>query len=241
MTDQQSRTRSEISQRDSLSVIIPTIKPLALIQPMVAALEDHLRHDDEIIVAQAEGTEREIPETLAPRTRLIGSPRGRGFQLHLGALEAKGDVFLFLHDDSILPAGFDRCVRAISTAPEISLGCFELSFHPSSRSLDLIAGWANLRTRIFRLPYGDQGLFCRREIFRKVGGFKKKFLMEDVDFVRSCRQWGRLMIVREKIRSSPSRYMRRGVLRAGIRSHFTMLQYRLGVDDGKLYSFYYRD
>jgi len=122
----------------------------------------------------------------------------------------------------------------------MSLGCFRLGFRPSTPLMDIIAAGANLRTRYFKLPFGDQGLFCRREVFEKIGGFKKLYLMEDVEFVEECRRWGGLMILHETLFTSPRRYLTRGVIRAFLQNQVLMLLYRLGASDRLLYSLYYR-
>ena len=163
---------------------------------------------------------------------LTAAPRGRGHQLNRGVELAKGNLLFFLHDDSIPPPNFAYSLRKLCARPEMSLGCFSLAFSPSQPLLDGIARWANLRTRLFGLPYGDQGLFCRREMFEKVGGFKKPYLMEDVDFVRSCRRFGRILVLPDSITTSPERYLRKGILRASLQNHLTMLLYHLGVATG---------
>ena len=103
-----------------------------------------------------------------------------------------------------------------------------------------ITRWVDIRTRYFGLPYGDQGLFCRRESFEKVGGFRKAFLMEDVDFVRSMRSLGNILVIPETITASPERYLKGGIIKNSLRNHLLLLLYRLGVDDRTLYSLYYR-
>ena len=105
--------------------------------------------------------------------------------------------------------------------------------------MDLIARWANIRTRCLKLPYGDQGQFCRRDIFERVGGFKKPYLMEDVDLAQRSRQWGDLLICPDEMLASPHRYLSRGILRTSRLNHAIMLLHPLGVDDRKLYSLYY--
>ncbi len=177
---------------------------------------------------------------ITPQIRCTAAPRGRGHQLNRGAELAEGNLLFFLHDDSVPPPNFAYAIRKLCARPETSLGCFSLAFSPSQPLLNGIARWANLRTKVFGLPYGDQGLFCRREMFDKVGGFKKLYLMEDVDFVRSCRRFGRILMLPDSIATSPERYLRKGTLRASLQNHLTMLLYHLGVSDRRLYSFYYR-
>lgn len=232
----------------TLSIIIPTIHPLVKLAPLVRHLRHQLWPGDEIIIIEAakddvfpllEGNPR--PLALAPPILWATAPRGRGAQLNRGVELARGNLLFFLHDDCLPPPNFAYIIRGLCSPSEISLGCFSLAFFPSPALLAGIARWANLRTRLFGLPYGDQGLFCRREVFAKAGGFKKSYLMEDVDFVRSCRPFGRLAISPERILTSPERYLRKGILRASLQNHLTLLLYHLGVSDSTLYSFYYRN
>jgi hypothetical protein len=153
---------------------------------------------------------------------------------------AQRNIIWFHHMDTAPPPNFGYHIRKLTLIRDTVLGCFELRFNTSSFFLNLISKWANFRTKYFKLPYGDQGIFCTRRIFDKAGGFKKQFLMEDVDFVRSCKKMGKLLIVPQPIHSSPQRYVRKGVLRASLQNHFLILLYFVGVGDKRLYKFYYK-
>lgn len=226
----------------TLSVIIPTLASHEKLAVLLSTLESQLWPDDEIIVVSGEGSEgsrRQGEPPSGTRTRWIHAPRGRGLQLNRGVQASRGNLLFFLHDDSMPPAQFAYLVRKITKAPDMSLGCFQLGYSPTCRLMEIIAAGANARTRFLKLPYGDQGLFCRRETYEKAGGFKQPFLMEDVDFVRSCRRYGQLMILPEKIQTSPRRYVALGVLRTFLKNQLVMLLFNLGVDNRRLYGLYY--
>jgi rSAM/selenodomain-associated transferase 2/rSAM/selenodomain-associated transferase 1 len=223
-----------------LSVIVPTVKPVAGLQPFLDELEAQLWPTDEIIVVQGRDLADEEVHRLSARTRVVSSCRGRGRQLNRGVRESRGDLLWFLHADSLPPSNFAYHIRKLTIQPGLSLGCFRLAFPGINRALTLIARWANWRTRFLKLPYGDQGLFCRRETFDRLGGFSREYLMEDVDFVRAARRLGKLLSVEEVLTTSPDRYERRGVLRASLSNHLLFALYQLGVGDHKLYSLYYR-
>jgi rSAM/selenodomain-associated transferase 1/rSAM/selenodomain-associated transferase 2 len=251
--------------RDRLSVIVPTLNLPDQLESWLKNLQAELWPDDEIIVVQGQEAvelgNRKVKEresckiemfiTSQPSSLLASmlpshsirwliSPKGRGMQLNEGAWTATGDIFLFLHDDCSPPPHFGYFIRKSTRSSRMSMGCFQLAFSSSTPALDKIAQWANFRTRWFKLPYGDQGFFCRCEVFQKVGGFRKPFLMEDVDFVRRCRREGRLAILPYKICTSPRRYLQKGILRASLQNHLNMLLYSLGVDDKRLYGMYYK-
>jgi hypothetical protein len=228
-----------------ISVVIPTLRNPSRLHPWLLDLIDRIWPDDEVVVVRGiepGGLERgrvggvELDE----RIRIVNAPRGRGIQLNYGARCARGSVLLFLHDDTRLPDQFPYLVRKAVQNSRTALGSFRLSFSPSTRGLDLVARWANARTRLFRLPYGDQALFCRREVFEKVGGFQRRYLMEDVDLVRACRLEGDLTLLDETVATSPDRYLSRGIIRASLHNHLTLLLHFLGVDEARLYAWYYR-
>ena len=227
--------------QNRMSVIVPTRRDTAELKPMLDALKAQLWPGDEIILSTCDRSpQSEFPAGDDLPIRLVRSAAGRGIQLNRGAHEAQGNLFWFLHDDSLPPDQFGYFIRQISQAPDYSLGCFLLGYAPSSPGMDLIAHWANFRTRRLGFPYGDQGLFCRSEVFRQLGGYRRRFIMEDVDFVRRSQQIGKLLVVPETLHTSPRRYLSKGILRASLKNHLTMLLYLLGIDEHTLVTFYYR-
>ena len=92
---------------------------------------------------------------------------------------------------------------------------------------------ADLRSRYTNLPYGDQGIFVRREIFDRVGGFPQQPLFEDVELSRRLRRQGRIETVRASVEVSGRRFLRRPV-RETLLVNLLPLAYRLGVSPTRL-------
>lgn len=232
-----------------LSVIVPTILRPEALQPFLMNLRTGLWPGDEIVVVTpAPGGAAEIanhpiapPDTdILSRTLCqVWSRVGRGRQLNTGVRASSGDLLWFLHDDCLPPADFAYHIRTSAGRRDTALGCFLLGFQPSNTRLDRIAAWANLRTRLFKRPYGDQGLFCRRNIYEHIGGFSRPMLMEDVTFVQAAMALGPLEIVPRTIHTSPSRYLERGIWKASMHNHLLILLHHLGVDDSTLHRLYY--
>jgi hypothetical protein len=65
--------------------------------------------------------------------------------------------------------------------------------------------------------------------------------MEDVDFVRACKEYGRLLIAPQSLISSPRRYLEKGIFRSSCWNHLLMLLYLLGLNDKRLYRLYYKN
>ncbi len=222
-----------------LSVIIPTLGSPEQLSPLLVRLKSLLWPGDEIVVVKGSDRVTEGARQVAPDVVYASSARGRGLQLNCGVGFSSGEVLLFLHDDCYPPPAFPYSVRTILRTPGKSLGCFHLGFAPTTPLLTLIAKWANLRTRLLRMPYGDQGMFCTRDMFENVGGFQKRYLMEDVDFAERCMKRGTLLMLPDAVLTSPGRYLKKGILRASLQNHRIMLLYRFGTEDEKLYSIYY--
>jgi glycosyltransferase involved in cell wall biosynthesis len=103
---------------------------------------------------------------------------GRASQLNAGARAANGDGFLFLHADTRLPFGGIDAVREYLVVPAIVGGAFRLRLDSSRWPLKVVERAANWRTRLTRIPYGDQAIFVKREVFETLNGFREMEIIE---------------------------------------------------------------
>src|SRR5207244_4496252 len=102
----------------------------------------------------------------------------------------------------------------------------------------LVERATNWRARHCQFPYGDQGLFLRREIFDQLGGFPDLPVMEDYEFVRKLRRLGRIAIAPARTRTSGRRWQRLGVLRATLMNRAIILGYHFGISPSRLAAWY---
>ena len=168
--------------------------------------------------------------------RMLGSEGTRGARLAHAAGQARGDVLFFLHADSRPPEGALALIReALGTGA--SAGAFSLAYEDPTPALRWIAWWANVRSRVFRLPFGDQGLFCRRAFYDRSGGFRDLPICDDLDLVRRWKRLGRLVVLRERTVTSARRY-RSGAIRRVLRNWRVLAGYYAGVSPQKLERWY---
>ena len=142
----------------------------------------------------------DCPETFrafeAIGASIVRSEGSRGLRLDRAARQARGEILFFVHADSRPPenalAAIHDCLEAGAVA-----GAFSLAYENATPALKWIAWWANLRSRFLGLPFGDQGLFCRREAYERAGGYRDLAICDDVDIVRRLKRAGPFSVLPE--------------------------------------------
>ena len=178
------------------------------------------------------------PGSKTPRAMTSDEVEGLVASFGRAASLARGETLLFLHADSqAAPGAVGSIVRAIGAGA--CAGAFSLAYADADRTLRWIAWWANLRSRLLRLPYGDQGIFCRREAYERAGGFRDLPVCDDVDLVRRLKREGRFVILPEATTTSARRYRERGALAQMLRVWRVVAGYYLGVSPERLARWYY--
>ena len=217
-----------------LSVIIPTLDaapdlPRAL-EALMAGVEAGLIA--ELVISDGGSTDATLVIAEAAGAQIVTGPAGRGGQLARGAAAARGEWLLLLHADSWLGPDWVEAAGAHLAQAGHRAGYFRLAFRAPGFAARVVAGWANLRSRLFGLPYGDQGLLISRSLLEEVGGIPDLPLMEDVALARALR--GRLSALQGEARTSADRYLREGWLRRGARNLWLLVRFALGADPERL-------
>ncbi len=216
-----------------ISVVVPTINEATHLRDTLSRVT--ASPNVECIVADGGSTDATCDIARDCGATVVESPRGRATQMNAGAAAATGNVLLFLHADTLLPVGYERHVSHALSLPGVVAGAFVLSFdEPRNASLRLIERATNWRSRALQMPYGDQALFMPTDVFHAVGGYPELPLMEDYQLVRRLRNVGTVATTHTSVVTSARRWRRRGVLRATISNHLTILAFRLGVNLNRL-------
>ena len=168
--------------------------------------------------------------------RLLRSRPGRGPQMNAGAAAAGGAWLLFLHADSTLPAGWVEAVDGL--APAVAGGWFRFALDDEAWQARLLERAVAWRVRWFRLPYGDQGYFVRRDRFAALGGFDDVPLMEDVGFVRRLVRSGTVAELPLSLVTSARRWRADGWVRRSARNLLLVSLYFAGVSPDRLAGWY---
>lgn len=224
------------AQTPRISVIVPALNEEHYLAATLASVE--LAPADELIVA--DGGSRDGTMAIASQftPHVLACPAGRARQMNCAARQARGDILLFLHADTLLPSGGLGLVRAAMQSPQVVGGAFRLAFLPSTPGLRVVAWGTNLRTRFGKLPFGDQALFVRRALFEAWGGYADMPFLEDVWLVHRLRRHGRLALLPQAVHTSGRRWRHNGLVYTTVRNNVLLALYWCGVSPATLQRLY---
>ncbi|GBC62764.1 hypothetical protein DENIS_3741 [Desulfonema ishimotonii] len=223
-----------------ITIIIPALNEAHTINQTLAHLFNHSDDGDyEVLVADGSPACTTLKAIRYEGVKKIVSAPGRGRQMNAGARCASGDILLFLHADTLLPRNGLRQVAGVCRSDAVAGGAFDLSVDSPHRAFRLIEKTASLRSRITRIPYGDQAIFLKREIFFRLGGYREIPLMEDVDLMRRVRASRRkIVLLTDTVRTSARRWEKEGICCGTLRNWALVTLYLTGVSPERLARFY---
>ncbi len=233
-------TESDPMERSpTLSIVLPVFNEAEKINEIIAHLRQEATEGVEIILVDGDEAGSTINDVIDGKVLKLMTSRGRGCQMNVGATRAKGDVILFLHADTMLPRNAFALIRAAVTKKGVVAGAFDLGFDTKRRIFAITELYVALRTRLTRVPFGDQAIFIKRDYFERIGGYLDTPLMEDVELMKRIRKRGdSIVIIPQKVRTSPRRYERGGVLYCTFRNLALQILYTWGVSPERLVKWY---
>ncbi len=224
---------------ETISVIVPTLDEEKLLPARLRELVGTPGLHEVVVVDGGSGDRTVEIARSFPGVSVLEVRRGRASQMNAGAYAASGSILVFLHVDTALPLGAASLIRATLADLEVVAGAFR-----TWTVCDLERSWivpllhlADLRSRYSSLPYGDQALFLRAEVFRRLGGFPDLSLMEDLEFSRRLRLLGRIRTVPACVRVSGRRFLSRPLYYALLMNTMPLL-YRWGLPPAILAAWY---
>ncbi|MEQ1712495.1 MAG: glycosyl transferase family 2, partial [Hyphomicrobium sp.] len=159
-------------------------------------------------------------------------------QLATGAARARFPWLLFLHADTVLDPGWEReasvfVERVDAGKREPAAAAFGFALDDTGIAPRVVEAFVGLRSTLFRLPYGDQGLLISKQLYSEIGGYRALPLMEDVDIVRRLRR-RRMILLRPRAVTSALRYRRDGYANRVMRNQLCLLMYFLRIPPGSI-------
>jgi rSAM/selenodomain-associated transferase 2 len=195
----------------TISIILPCRNDAAALSRTLDCLGGMSGIETAEVVVAASGDPDGTTRVVAERARIIW-PAGstRSALMNAAAREAQGEILFFLHADSIPPPDALSLIGDALAAPRAVGGAFEHQFVEAGWSLRAISRINRIRYRLTRHYYGDQGIFVRADVFRRMGGYRDLAMMEDLDLSRRMKREGRTLLVRTPLRTSGRRFITRG-------------------------------
>jgi len=222
------------------SIIVPAFHEGENINALIEGLNRlDSNHQSEIVVV--DGAEEKDTLGAIDRNHVLklSSEKGRAKQMNAGASIARGEILIFLHADTDLPIHALEKIHLLLERKEVVGGAFDLGIKSDRLILKVIGKLSSWRSRLNRIPLGDQAIFIRREYFNRMGGYKEIPLMEDVELMRRIKKSGnKIWIFDERVMTSPRRWEKEGVICCTLRNWTLRALYFFGVSPHKLAIFY---
>ena len=221
-----------------LSIIIPALNEAAVIERAISAAWQ--AGADEVILADGGSQDNTVPLAQAAGCQVVTSRPGRARQQNVGAARATGDILLFQHADNWLEETALSQVKNALQNPNLVAGAFRQRIDFPGRLYRYLERGNAWRARCWGLPYGDQGIFLRRQTFEQVGRFPEVPLMEDVLLMQRVRRKRRPILLAGPIHIDARRWQRHGIVRQTIRNWTLLAALQLGASPDDLARFYPR-
>ena len=221
-----------------ISIIVPTINEGRTIDSCLRQLSGMRNRGHEVIVVDG-GSDDDTLVTARPLAdKVIQNQKGRARQMNAGAGLAKGDIYLFLHADTILPGDADRLILdCVKLYPDF-WGRFDVKLSGTHWLLRVIGLFMNFRTRITGIVTGDHGIFVSRRWFETIGGYETIDIMEDISISKRLKRLGRPVCLKASVITSSRRWEENGILRTVFKMWRLRLAYALGVNPDHLVTQY---
>lgn len=219
-----------------ISVVVPIFNEESTILDTLNIL-DGLEGDKEIVLVDGGSTDKTV-DLIGNRAKLVKSPKGRAKQMNHGSAVTTGEAILFLHCDSKVEKSVLKGIsKALIDTKVVGGGC-KLEIDDPRLIFKIIAFGSNLRPKMSGIFFGDQGIFVRREVFDKIGGFPDIELMEEWEFCRKLKRVGKLVQISERIFTSARRWHKNGIWKTIWLMHKLKVLYLRGVEPEELNRIY---
>ncbi|WP_238050773.1 TIGR04283 family arsenosugar biosynthesis glycosyltransferase [Psychrobacter sp. Ps2] len=233
----------------NLSIIVPLLNEANNLPELIAhivhldpapqqvILVDGGSVDGSVAIAKSVLKSTEIAQSIID-WHIIESRVGRAQQMNAGAVLATGDVLLFLHADTELPAcAIDNIQQAIA---QYDWGRFDVRLDSHEPLLSIVGLMINQRSRLMDIATGDQAIFIKKSLFEQIGGYPDQPLMEDIELCKRLKKISRPACLKSKVTTSARRWQQHGIWRTIFLMWQLRFDYWRGVSPNVLKQRYYK-
>ncbi len=195
-----------------LAIIIPVFNEALSIESTLQSLAPLRARGVQVIVVDGGSQDNTVVLASPLADQVVNGSKGRARQMNAGAAQARADVLLFLHADTLLPDGADtQVISAIEAGA--TWGRFDVTIEGRSPMLRVVGTLMNLRSRYSGIATGDQAIFVRADSLARIGGFPDQPLMEDIELSKRLKCMAAPACLRTHVTTSGRRWDTRGVWR----------------------------
>ena len=219
----------------SVSAIIPTFNEERSLRACLDSLVQ-LPKSIEILLVDGGSSDStcEIAKSY-PTVKVLTSTRGRAFQMNAGAAAAGGEIFWFIHADSIVPpSSLEAIAGAFRQEAGLIGGAFRFGLDAQGLAYRVLEFGVYLRNRFFCIPYGDQAMFVTREVFFALGGFPEAPILEDLKFWRRLKKFGTVRILAPCVLTSARKWRMNGLFSTTLRHWIVVVLDWLGASPERI-------
>src|SRR5574341_355462 len=200
-----------------ISIVIPTYNESSTIESTLINLFEIISTGDEVIVVDglSEDETKEIAGKFT-QAKLVTSKRGRALQMNMGAEKAENEII----------------------SNRIGWGWFPIKLNSPKFIFRVLELGANMRTSFTGAPFGDHGIFVKKDLFFEVGGFPEMPIMEEIEFVRKVKKISKGVEILSPVRTSVRRFEKSGVLKTFVTMWILRILYYLGMPPETLKRYY---
>jgi rSAM/selenodomain-associated transferase 2 len=196
-----------------IAIVVPVFNEALAVPRLlthVASSKVTANQDFELVFVDGGSTDNTTALIQDAGLRVISSPKGRAWQMNAGAAQTTGDVLLFLHADTQLPANALAEIKS-TLAENMCWGRFDVRIAGKPWMLGVVSRMMSWRSRLTGIATGDQAMFMTRIAFQKIGGFPEQALMEDIEASRRLCQLSRPACIASPVITSGRRWESKGV------------------------------
>ena len=169
--------------------------------------------DVEIIVVDNNSLDRTACVARSKGAKVVEEKvQGISRARNAGACHARGDVFVFVDADVLIPRDLLTKIDSVMGHADCVGGGVDVGYRPERRSMRIYLGLWRVLGRLLDMVQGSTQ-FCRKDVFDQVGGYDEKaWIGEDVDFYWALkklakRDGGFAQVIREpRVRPSTRRF-----------------------------------